>query len=74
MPGELTLYSFEDKNGDESGCYTTQDFEEAKAHAMKYRLRLIENVYEWTEAVPYPGCDFTEDEDGNEGDGTNTAL
>jgi hypothetical protein len=58
----ITLYSFEDRDGNAVGSYTTQDYREAKWHASQYKLRLIENIYEWTEAVPVPGDDYTESE------------
>jgi hypothetical protein len=64
--GEISVYSFEDANGDDHGTFTTMKWDEAKEYAQRYGLRVIENVYEWTEAVPVPGFDFSqpdEDED-----------
>ena len=48
----LTLYSFEDADGNEYGTWTTQNYDEAKKYAARYRLRIIGNEYEWSEAVP----------------------
>lgn len=45
----LTVYSFEDADGCESG-YTTQDYADAKRYAAEYRLRVIANEFEWAES------------------------
>jgi len=66
MSGSVSVYSFENAAGDQDGCYTTQDFDEAREHAAKYKLRLIENIYEWAEAIPVEECDFTEAEGGED--------
>jgi hypothetical protein len=55
----LSLYSFEDAEGNEEGTFTTMKWDEAKEYASRYHLRVIENVYEWSEAVPVPGGDYT---------------
>lgn len=60
MPGTLTLYTFEDADGREYGTFTTQDYAEAKGYAAEQKLRLIANEYEWSEAVPVTGDDYTE--------------
>ncbi len=44
----LEMYSFEDSHGVEQS-FTTRDIEEAKTYARKYKLRLIANIYEWSE-------------------------
>lgn len=56
---EISVYTFEDADGNEDGTYSTQNSREAEEHARKYELRVIENVYEWQEAVPVEGWDFT---------------
>lgn len=60
MPGTLSLYAFEDREGNEAGCYTTQDFDAARDHASRYHYRVIEHVYEWSEAIPVEGADYTD--------------
>lgn len=55
----LSVYSFEDKDGNEYGTWNTQNYQEAKEHAQKYELRLMENIYEWQERVPVEGDDYT---------------
>lgn len=55
----ISMYSFEDKDGEESGCFTTLNFRDAEEYARKYNLRIIENVFEWSEAIPVEGGDYT---------------
>ncbi len=57
---DISVYTFEDADGNEAGSYKTQDFKEADAYAKKYHYRIIENIYEWTEAYPVDGFDYTE--------------
>jgi hypothetical protein len=57
---QISVYTFEDKDGNSDGVYQTQDFREAKQYAMDNSLRVIENVYEWSEAIPVEGADFTQ--------------
>lgn len=52
MPASITVYSFEDKDGNEFGSFTTQDYEEAKRYAAEGRLKVIANEYEWSESFP----------------------
>jgi hypothetical protein len=47
----IEVYSFEDADGTEQG-YTTQDYSEAKRYAQEYRLLIIANTFEWSEAEP----------------------
>lgn len=61
MPATITLYSFEDADGEEAGCYTTQNYEEAKAYARQYGCRVVANEYAWSEAILLD--DFTEKTD-----------
>jgi hypothetical protein len=73
MPDTLELYSFEDADGNESGTFTTREIEEAKQYAQDNGLRVIANVYEWSEAVPVSGCDYTgadADDDEDDDDAT----
>lgn len=55
---QLCVYTFEDADGNEVGCWSTQNAQEAKAHGQQYSYNVIENVYEWDEAVPVEGWDF----------------
>jgi HEPN domain-containing protein len=55
----ISVYSFEDSYGNENGTWTTINAQEAREHAVKYGLRVIENVYEWTESVPVAEWDFS---------------
>lgn len=57
MADTLTLYSFEDKDGNEPDTFTTMDYQEAKVYAQENSLRVMANEYEWAEAVPVD--DFT---------------
>lgn len=49
---DISVYSFVDDEGEDESTYTTQDYQEAKEYASKYGLLIMENVYEWTEAIP----------------------
>lgn len=55
----ISLYTFENAEGSEYGVYSTQDPSEAREYASRYGLRVVENVYEWSESVPVEGWDFT---------------
>lgn len=67
MAQTMSLYSFEDNQGNEEGTYTTTNFLEAKEYARRNKARIIEHVYEWSESVPVDRCDFTEpDEDAED--------
>jgi predicted DNA-binding protein (UPF0251 family) len=66
MATTITVYTFEDMHGDDSGTFETQNYDEAKRHAAQYRLRIMANEYEWSEAYPledYTGADETHDVD-----------
>lgn len=57
---EITVYTFEDADGAED-TYTTQDPTEARERGQRYGLRVLANVYEWTEAPV--AWDFTASEE-----------
>jgi len=65
---QISVYTFEDKDGNEFGAYQTQDFEEAKRYAQEGSLRVIENVFEWSEAIPVEGADYTKTDDEDDED------
>jgi hypothetical protein len=48
----VTVYTFEDGDGDEYGSFTTQDYAEAKAYAQDNRLCVIANEFEWADSHP----------------------
>lgn len=61
----ITLYTFEDETGSEWGTFQTTNARAAKEYAQRAALRVIENVYEWTEAAPVNGWDFTPEADAD---------
>jgi hypothetical protein len=62
---ELTLYSFEDAEGNED-TYTTMDPNEAREFARENRLKMIAQTYEYSDSV------VVEDFTGVEGDDDGT--
>jgi hypothetical protein len=62
----ISVYSFEDREGHEDGTYQTQCYRDAQEHARRYGLRLIDNIYEWQEAIPVEGDDYTEPDENEE--------
>ena len=56
----LTLYGFEDADGNESGTFTTMIPGEAEKYARKYRLRVVAMEYEYSESTVVWEWDFTE--------------
>lgn len=52
MPASITIYTFENSEGEESGCLTTQDYDEAKRYAQTNSLLVVSNEYVWDEAIP----------------------
>ena len=58
----LTLYTFEDADGDEPTTYTTRDYVDAKAYAREHGYRVIENRFELADSemiddfTPPPHC------------------
>jgi len=55
---ELTVYTFNDVNGDPDS-FSTMDYNEAKQYARENELNIFENNYEWQEAIPCFGQDYT---------------
>lgn len=71
----ITVYSFEDRDGNEHGCFTTQDYKEALSYASRYRLRIVANDFEWSDREFLD--DFTgsgEEEDENDETGADSQL
>lgn len=53
MSGEIIVYTF--RRGDEEedwGGFQTQNHDEAVNYAKQHKLLVMENVYEWQEALP----------------------
>ena len=46
---EVTLYSFEDAEGNEPTCWTTFKADEAHEHAREHGYKLIANNFEYTD-------------------------
>jgi hypothetical protein len=62
---EITLYSFEDAEGNEE-TFTTLNYDEAREHAIQHQLRLIAQTYEYTDQEmlwDYTGRDEDEEEE-----------
>jgi len=45
---EVYVYSFEDRDGNEES-FQTQDHDEAKRFAEKYKLKMLCNTFKWSE-------------------------
>lgn len=56
---EVHLYRFESADGAE-GTYTTFNYLDARDHAIRYKLKLIEETYEYSDSELVE--DFTESE------------
>jgi hypothetical protein len=46
----IEVYSFERAEGEPFGSFTTQDITEAQEYARTNGLRIIANVYEWSDS------------------------
>jgi hypothetical protein len=46
----IELYSFERADGSEDGTYTTFNATEAREYARRYGLRMIANIYEFSDS------------------------
>lgn len=55
---DISVYTFEDKDGNEYGNYVTQDYQEAKSYAQANKLRVIGNEYVFRDSELVD--DFTE--------------
>jgi len=64
------FYRLVDREGNDvgSGEWPITEIEEAKRQARAQRCRLVEDTYEWDETTDVEGCDYTEDEEGEEED------
>jgi len=49
MTANIEVYTFEDKEGNESD-YSTQDYQEAEEYAKEYGYMIIANIYEWQDS------------------------
>jgi len=59
----VTLYTFEDRDGDEGSTFSTFSATEAKDHGERYALRVIANEYEYSDrevAWDFTGLDEEE--------------
>jgi hypothetical protein len=54
----ITLYTFEDSDGNEFGSFTTQNYGEAKDYAGKGKLRVIANEFTFEDSSLI--ADFTD--------------
>ena len=65
MALDVTVYTVEARKRGETpypACdFYTYDYQEAKAYAAQYRLRVIANEYEWADSELLD--DYTEDEE-----------
>jgi len=61
---EISVYTFEDKDGGSVTDWYTQDYKEARAYAIENKCRVIDNtlIQSHSDMVD----DFTEDEDGHD--------
>lgn len=55
----IDVYTFEDKNGQDSGSFWTQDLEEARKYAQDGGLKIIVNEYEFSDSYALDGEDYT---------------
>jgi hypothetical protein len=46
---KLTVYAFEDGDGQEFGTFTTQDYPEAKSYAIRNGLRVVARNFEYSD-------------------------
>jgi len=68
MTAPMILYTFEDAQGYEWGSYSTSTWADANEYAMTYRLRVIENTFEWSDSelvADYTDTDDPEDANGS---------
>jgi hypothetical protein len=47
---EIEVYTFENAEGQEEGSYQTQNINDARQYAQKYKLRLIANTFVWDDS------------------------
>ena len=58
---DVTLYSFENAEGEEDGTFTTFNADAAKERGQRYNLRVIAQTYVYDDSEV--AWDFTEPED-----------
>lgn len=44
----VTVYTFTNREDNESGCYKTQDYREAEEYARRYGLKIVANEFEFS--------------------------
>jgi hypothetical protein len=59
----IVLYTFESKDGHEAGTFQTHNSQEAKEYAQQNGLRVVENIFEFSESIPIPEWDYTGQDD-----------
>jgi hypothetical protein len=47
---DIEVYAFEDRDGNESGSFTTTDIDAAKKHAREHGLRLMARIYKYADS------------------------
>jgi hypothetical protein len=47
---DISVYAFENKDGESVTDWTTQDYEEAKGYAMENSCRLIERIFTYSDS------------------------
>ena len=57
----ISVYAFEDADGNEFGAFTTQDYEKARAYAIRNGLRFVARDFEFS-GTEYLD-DYTKDDD-----------
>lgn len=60
----IEVFTFENKEGQTAGSYSTTDPQEAKAHGQKHGLKVIANQYSYDDSELV--WDFTDIEDEEE--------
>lgn len=67
----ISVYCFEDAEGNEFGSFNTQNYEEAKRFASENRLRIVARVFEFADSEyldDFTGADTEADDEGDEDD------
>ena len=56
----ITVYTFEDENGNEAGSFSTQDPCEAEAYARRATYNVRANEFEYSDGYPVPEWQFAD--------------
>jgi hypothetical protein len=62
----IDVYCFEDGEGNEFGCFTTQNYDEAKQFASEHKLRIICRHFEYSDWEPLDDYTHTSSPEGEE--------